>query len=235
MLNRFIFNGKKNYSDLGLLVKSPINIPITQEIISGEPVEGRNGSLTIATGAYPDKTLDIEVGLEDNSEFWKYFDQIDDWLTNIEDNKLILLDRPNKAYRVKRVNKSNWVKELKWEGTTTLSFLCEPFLTEIEEYAINILNTNNFYYQGTYQGEVNLKIKATGNIQVVFNGEPFIVEGVNGFVEIDGKIPRCVNEDGTNHDFTATFFPTLQRGNNTIELIGSITEAIMLPNTAYVN
>ena len=148
-------------------------------------------TLTISTGAYPNKTLDIEVGLEDNSEFWKYFDLIDDWLTNIEDNRLILLDRPNKAYRVKRVNKSNWVQVIKVEGTTTLSFLCEPFLTEIEEYPINILNIDNFYYQGTYQGEADFKTKATGNIQIVFNGEPFIVEGVNGFVEIDGKLKVC--------------------------------------------
>ena len=71
MLDRFIFNGKKNYSDLGLLVKSSINIPITQEKVTDEEVEGRNGTLTVATGVYPNKILDIEVGLEDNSEFWK--------------------------------------------------------------------------------------------------------------------------------------------------------------------
>lgn len=235
MLDRFYFNGKKNYSDLKVLVKSTISFPLSNEEIEDVPVDGRSGNLTIKKGTYPDKVIPVEISVLSTTDFWDMLEEIDEWLTDIEDNRLVFTDRANKAYRVKRVNKGNVAQELYLQGTSSIEFVCEPFLTDIDEFIIDITNLNNYYYNGNVEGEPLLKIYGSGNIQFAINGENIVIKNVTNYVTIDSKFMVCLNADGSNSLDMIGNYPLLVKGNNSITKVGNITKIEMLPRTQYRN
>lgn len=235
MLDRFYFNGKKNFSDLKVLVKSTISFPLSNEEIEDIPVDGRSDNLTIKKGTYPDKIIPVEISVLATIDFWEKLEEIDEWLSNIEDNRLVFTDRPNKAYRVKRVNKGNVAQELYIQGTSTIEFVCKPFLTDIEEYLVDITNLSNYYYSGNIPGEPLLKIYGSGNIQLAINDENIVIKNVTNYVTIDSKFMVCLNADGSNSLDMTGDYPLLKKGNNSIVKVGNITKIEMIPRTQYRN
>lgn len=231
-MRRFYFNERFN-DDLGLVVSAPINYPYTNEDIEEVQVDGMSGTYTIKKGTYPNKVVNVQISIVSFKDFWSKLDLISEWLTEINDNKLICEQR-NKAYRVKYVNVGDVVRDLIAGGSSTITFTCEPFLEEIEEYEIDITNVREYYYEGTKEGEILLEIWATGNIQIIINGEVVQIENVQGYVRLDSKYMNCLNEDKTNKQFIGQF-PLLIKGENTISYSGNISKIIMFPRTVYKN
>lgn len=236
MLDRFHFNYKKNYSDLKLLVKSTINFPLSNEEVESVEVEGRNGSLTINKGTYKDKLIDLDIAVLATTDFWECLEEIDEWLTNIKDNRLIFTDRPDKAYIVKRVEKGNLAQQLHLCGEGKITFICEPFLVSTNETMKDITNLSSYYYSGNMQGECYIKITGSGNIQLAINGETIQLKNVVNGVEIDSKYMTCKGFDGANKTLDMVGdFPTLEKGINTITKQGTITKLEILPRTVFRN
>lgn len=236
MLDRFYFNRKKCFSDLKVLVKSAINFPLSNEEVEEIIVEGRNGTLTINKGTYLDKRITVDIAVLATTDFWDRLEQVEEWLTNIEDNRLIFADRPSKAYRVKRVIKNNMEQNLMLYGSANIEFVCEPFLTEIDEQIIDITNLSNYYYIGNVEGEPFIKIYGSGNIQLTINNENVTIKNISDYVILDSKYMVCKNSDGSNKSLDMLGdYPLLIPGNNTISKVGNITNIEMLPRIQYRN
>lgn len=109
--NYILFNNKNSYEDLGLLLETP-SIPTSNEDVEEVEVEGRNGTVTIKKGTYPNKIIPLNFTLkrkynESIVDFYLRVQEVEDWLEFIEDDNLVLYLKPNRKYIVKRIEKDD--------------------------------------------------------------------------------------------------------------------------------
>lgn len=235
MRNSFIFNDMNSLIDYKVLVTKGPPYFINNEEYEEVKVEGRNGSLLIKNGTYPDIKLPFELRVlsKDSLELYSLLDNITDWLTVINNNKLIY-DREDLCYLVKRVEFGDIVNEIRAGGEFKLNFICESFKYLVYEQHIEFNTSSNIYYQGTVPGECNIKIYGNGNIQLTINNETVQINNVNEYVELDSKLLLCLNSDKTSktRDMIG-HFPLLTRGSNAISWEGNVSKVEILPRTAY--
>lgn len=221
MDNELIFNGK-HISEFDLIIDPP-SIPLLTEDVEEEPVEGRNGNLTIKKGTYKDRVIPINFKLLDVENYWDKLDLILEWLDEIEDNRL-LIDRRDRCFRVKRIEFGNIREEILLCGEFAVNFICNPFMEDLEETKIDVTSSPFYVYcRGTKGAETLLKIKATGNIQININKVTMQINNVLDYVEMDSYLKEVRNADGTTHDSLGNF-STLDKGDNSISYTGNVTE-----------
>ena len=217
------FNGRTSL-DLNLKMLSYPSIPQSNEEYEKVDVEGRNGSLYINKGTYPDKEIPFEFDIRSSDNIDVDLDKILDWLTNITDNRLIF-GRKDRCYRVKKVDLGNFKQKFTTYGNINITFICEPFAEDLESTIINIHNEDVIFYHGTVEGFPLIKVIGSGDIQVAINSEAIVIKDVNEYVEIDSELLQVRNKDGTSKDMdTLGDFPTLKNGVNTIFYSGNVSK-----------
>lgn len=236
--NYVIFNNKHSYEDLDLLLETPI-LPSSNEDVEEVEVEGRNGTLTIKKGTYPNKEIPLSLSLlrggnEDIVVFYERVQIVEDWLGDIEDSDLIVYLKPNRKYKVKRIETSEITPTDYRFVKFKTNFICEPFMYELNEYPIELSNNSIINYKGTVEGECNIKIYGSGNIQLTINSETVQINNVNEYVELDSKLSLCLNKDKTSKSRDMIgHFPLLSKGINNISWTGNVSKVEILPRTAY--
>lgn len=233
MLDRFYFNHGKCFSDYGLIVTSPITFPVSNEEVEDITVEGKSGTLTLRKGTYPNKIIEVQVYLKSSIDMWNKIRRIEEWLTDIKDNRLIFSDR-DIAYRVKRVELGDISNRLFKSGETTFKFICEPFLTLLKEDEIDITNIPSLRYLGNIPGECLIKIYGSGNIQLTVNQDTLTILNVDTVVTIDSKLMQTRDKNNQSKDMTGDY-PLLIPGVNTFSKIGTISKITLLPRTQFKN
>ena len=107
----FYFNNNSSESFKVILSDFP-ELPFVQEEIKTVEVGGKDGTLTKRTGRYKDLTISLECELLDIENYNEAIRNINNWLSEIEDNRLFFLDNPSKCYKVKKVTTGNIKNEL---------------------------------------------------------------------------------------------------------------------------
>lgn len=236
MKSYIIINGINSYEDLDLLLKS-MTIPSSNEQIEEVEVEGRNGSLTIKNGTYENKKLNFSFDLkrkrnENYIDFQNRIDYIEDSL-HIKKGELIIFNRPDKVFNIKHLTKDISM-ESDIIANVDVNVICESFMYEINEQYMDVKNNSNIFYKGTVEGEPNIKIYGSGNIQLTINNETVQINNVNEYVELDSKLLLCLNSDKTSKSRDMIgHFPLLTKGINNISWTGNVSKVEILPRTAY--
>lgn len=236
--NYIIFNNRNSYEDFKLLLETP-SIPVTNEDIEEVEVEGRSGTVTINKGTYPNKIIPLEFSLkreynEDIVVFYERLQIIEEWLDYIGNNDLILYLKPNRKYKIKRIEKEDIEPQNQVFAQFGVKFICEPFMYEIHEYPLILTSHETLFYKGTVPGEPNIKIYGSGNIQLTINNETIQINNVNEYVELDSKLLLCLNKDKTSKSRDMIgHFPLLTKGINNISWTGNVSKVEILPRTAY--
>lgn len=226
-LTNIYFNKKNSLYDLDLVIKDLDDIPI-----ANEKIENNNG-YTLKTGEFEKLSIPIKFKKRNKrSIFNNAF--IFDWISDINDNNLIFSFNQDRCYKVKRVEINKSPRLYKKSSELNLTFICEPFVYEINEQYMDLKNNSNIFYKGTVPGECNIKIYGSGNIQLTINSETIQINNVNEYVELDSKLILCLNKDKTSktRDMIG-HFPLLTRGINNISWTGNVTKVEILPRTAY--
>lgn len=236
MKSYIIINGINSYEDLDLLLKS-MTIPSSNEQIEEVEVEWRNGSLTIKNGTYENKKLNFSFDLkrkrnENYIDFQNRIDYIEDSL-HIKKGELIIFNRPDKVFNIKHLTKDISM-ESDIIANVDVNVICESFMYEINEQYMDVKNNSNIFYKGTVEGEPNIKIYGSGNIQLTINNETVQINNVNEYVELDSKLLLCLNSDKTSKSRDMIgHFPLLTKGINNISWTGNVSKVEILPRTAY--
>lgn len=226
------FNGNRSLN-LNLYLESYPSIPISNEEYEEVPVESRSGNLIVNKGTYPDKKIPFTFTIL-SPKIEIDFEKIYEWLTEINDNRLIF-GRFDRCYRVKKVIFGNIQKEFRTIGEFDVTFLCEPFTEELDK-TINEITYSGFKinYNGNAPGDTLIKVYGTGNIQLTINVETMQIDNVNNYVEIDSDLLQVRNQDGTSKDNdTLGDFILLEKGENTISYTGIVTKIILEYTTKY--
>ena len=226
------FNGNRSLS-LNLYLENYPSIPITNEEYEEVQVEGRSGNLIINKGTYPDKKIPFTFTIL-SPRIEIDFERVYEWLTEIEDNRLIF-GREDRCYKVKKVIFGDIQKEFRTIGEFDVTFLCEPFIQDLNE-TVHEITSSGFIvnYNGNAPGDTLIKVYGTGNIQVTINGETMQINDVTDYVEIDSDLLQVRNEDRTSKDDdTLGDFILLEKGENIISYTGTVTKIVIEYTTKY--
>ena len=226
------FNSERSLY-LNLFLENYPSIPIANEEYEEIQVEGRSGSLIINKGTYPDKKIPFTFTIL-SPQLEIDFERVYEWLTEIEDNRLIF-GRNDRCYKVKKVVFGDIQKEFRTIGQFDITFLCEPFTQDLERTVLELTSSGfKINYTGNAPGDTLIKIYGTGNIQLTINGETMQINNVNNYVEIDSDLLQVRNQDGTSKDNdTLGDFILLEKGINTISYTGAVTKIIVEYTTKY--
>ena len=218
---------------LNLYLENYPSIPIANEEYEEIQVEGRSGSLIINKGTYPDKKIPFTFTIL-SPQLEIDFERVYEWLTEIEDNRLIF-GRNDRCYKVKKVVFGDIQKEFRTIGQFDITFLCEPFTQDLERTVLELTSSGfKINYTGNAPGDTLIKIYGTGNIQLTINGETIQINNVNNYVEIDSDLLQVRNKDKTSKDNdTSGDFVLLEKGINTISYTGNVTKIVIEYTTKY--
>ena len=185
--------------NLNLFLENYPSIPIANEEYEEVQVEGRSGNLIINKGTYPDKKIPFTFTIL-SPRIEINFEKVYEWLTEIEDNRLIF-GRSDRCYKVKKVIFGNIQKEFRSIGEFDIIFLCEPFTQDLTKTVHEITKSGfKINYNGNAPGDTLIKVYGSGNIQLTINGETMQINNVNNYIEIDSDLLQVRNQDGTSKD-----------------------------------
>lgn len=226
------FNNERSLY-LNLYLENYPSIPITNEEYEEQPVEGRSGNLIINKGTYPDKKIPFTFTIL-SPQIDIDFERVYEWLTEIEDNRLIF-GRNDRCYKVKKVIFGNIQKEFRTIGEFDVIFLCETFTQDLDKTVHEITSSGyKIYYNGNAPGDTLIKVYGTGNIQLTVNSETMQINNVADYVEIDSDLLQVRNKDKTSKDDdTSGDFILLEKGINTISYTGNVTKIVVEYTTKY--
>lgn len=227
-----IFNYNSSIN-LNLYLENYPSIPIANEEYEEQTVEGRNGNLIINKGTYPDKKIPFTFTIL-SPKIEIDFEKVYEWLTEIEDNRLIF-GRGDRCYKVKKVIFGDIQKEFRSIGEFDVTFLCEPFTQDLNSEVYEIVNSGfTLYYAGNAPGDTLIKIYGSGNIQLTINGETMQIDNVTDYVEVDSDLLQVRNQDGTSKDDDALGdFVLFTKGENVISYTGTVTKIVVEYTTKY--
>ena len=226
------FNGNRSLN-LNLFLENYPSIPIANEEYEEVLVEGRNGKLIINKGTYPDKKIPFTFTIL-SPRIEIDFERVYEWLTEIEDNRLIF-GRIDRCYKVKKVIFGDIQKEFRSIGEFDVTFLCEPFLQDLDKTTHEITTSGfKINYDGNAPGDTLIKVYGSGNIQLTINGETMQINNVTDYVEIDSDLLQVRNQDGTSKDDdTLGDFILFTKGENIISYTGTVTKVVVEYTTKY--
>ena len=227
----FYFNNNSSESFKVILSDFP-ELPFVQEEIKSVEVGGKDGTLTKRTGKYKDLLISLECELLDIENYNEAIRNINNWLNDIEDNRLFFLNNPSKCYKVKKVTTGNIKNELNIYGAFTIEFTCYPFIYSTEEYEIEISNNSEFYYSGDIETYPRIILSGCrGDIQITINDITTQFNSTYGEIVID--YPQALNGDIAITNKMIGKFPTLIKGINNISWTGTIEKVSIIENALY--
>ncbi|WP_024614692.1 distal tail protein Dit [Clostridium sp. Ade.TY] len=231
-INTLIFNNTNILQELGVVVQEYPNIPKAQE--EYETYDSKNGSIIYNKGTYKDITIQFSLALvyfKDN--FWGRMDLVDEWLDNIVDNKLFY-NRLDRYYKVKKVLKNDIKREAYYsEGEFQISFICSPFLVDVNKTELEITENNStIYYFGTINSLPTLEIYGSGTIELNFNDNYLRIDNVQDKAIIKGELMEIVDSNGLNLKNYGNF-PYLKKGENLINWVGNVEKINLTYETLY--
>jgi len=233
-MNYLIFNNKNSYSDLGLVFKESISIPISNENVREVKVEGRSGTLTEKLGTYDDKHIEVNFTSIPNSNLYSTISELILWSNKIINNKLYFHWNLTEYYLVKYVVTDNIKTNLNLYGEFKVTFVCEPFKYGNE--IIRTISTNNFSfdYLGSIEAEPVIKVYGSGNITLTINTKNVILTGVNSYITIDSKLKDCYKDTTLTNSQMSGEFPLIKPGSNIISWIGTVGKIEVSYNETYL-
>ena len=228
----FYFNNNSSESFKVILSDFP-ELPFVQEEIKSVEVGGKDGTLTKRTGKYRDLPIILECELLDIENYNEAIRNINNWLSEIEDNRLFFLDNPSKCYKVKKVTTGNIKNELNIYGAFTIEFTCYPFIYSTEEYEIEISNNSEFYYSGDIETYPRIILSGCrGDIQITINDITTQFNSTDGEIVID--YPQALDKEGVSiTNSMIGKFPKLIKGINSIFWTGTIQGVRIKENALY--
>lgn len=234
-MNYFIFNNKNSLEDMNLGIVGNSIRPRPQEVTEVEEVEGRKqGALVYKTGSYKDLVIKRKLRLLSFNNYEVETLKIMNWLTNIEDNRLIFKDYKEKCYKAKYVIISDFEDYRGGNVDFDVTFYCEPFLFNTNELDIEVLNGGSIFSDSDLEAEPTIKISLPaieGNIQVSIGSKSLTINNVKNELIIDCQLQKAICE-GIEVK-TIGDFPTITQGYNTISWIGTVNSLKINKNSIY--
>ena len=218
-----------------IVVEGPPEI-LAQEEYEEIDIEGRNGTLTINKGTFPniEKSF-ILTTINLDQDINLIIEKIKTWLFNIKDNKLLYAIQ-NRYNIVKKIVIEEDIKTTFEEyGDFKVKFVCEPFYYDLLEKNITVTQKQTIISNnGDFASSPRIIIYGTGDLQITINDTTVQINNVDESVLLDSKLFLCLDKDNNNKSIDMIGnFPLLDKGKNTITWTGNITKLEISPRIIY--
>ena len=232
-INQFIYNEKKSYDDMHLIITDTPSRVSPARRISSIDVSGRNGNILIDEGCFENGEVKYSVALIPGE-----FDmplavrKIRRWLQgDVGYFKLSDTYDPNYYYLACYTGILDIADKLGKLGETTLTFTTKPFRYRNDgENELVISAETTIFNPEDWESTPYIKIIGNGNITLSINNSSFGFTDVNEYIEIDGDIQSCYKGTTLQNSKTSFIsFPKFCSGKNNISFVGNVTKIIILP------
>lgn len=219
----FIFK-EKSTEEAGVILSSIPPLPVPQRRKEKVYIDGRDGYLTFDNKSYDEFTLGFEGHVETND-----IDEFRSWLHG--SGKLIHGQYPDRYFRAEVINEVD-IEKIKTELNLyrfSVLFVCQPFgyliTGETPIDATGGTSINNPYNLPSYP---NVRVEGSGEIMLTVNSESITLYNVTAPVEINTELEYAHSQNTPIK--TVGSFPTLKPGENTVEVVGSVSKLTVIPN-----
>ena len=216
--------------EMNLIVSKTPKISKGKKSIEKIAIPGRSGFLTIDNGTYEGFVISIECHF-DKEEADQ--DAILAWLDGA--GKLSLDNI--RQWDAVITNSISLEKVVGLYRSFLIQFECQPVSEEIVErtYTVSSNPATLTISGATATMEPTLEITAVGDVQVTVNSKAFHLYGLAGKVILNSKLKVITDHTEANisHKMLGEF-PVLQPGDNTIDIIGTITGFNILYHKAFL-
>lgn len=208
----------KNYNlkELGIIVESTPKISKGKKKINIYEIDGRNGFLSVDTDTYEPFSIVLECHCLDTVDKDAIKSLLDGYGTLSFDNERQYYAVINDAIPFEKVMRFKRFQ---------ISFLVNPIAEDIIETTQNISSTpTTFNIENTfYKIFPTLIINCSGNVNITINNKTFNLLDTDGTYILDCKNKVIVDSNGNNKSSLMQYdFPTLKKGENTVEYSGTI-------------
>lgn len=228
MLNHFTFNGKST-GDFGLLVDGLSTFGTPTKRVETIQIPGRNGLLLLDKGTYTNYDAIYEVSVINN--FKANARAIAEWLLSAKGYQRLedtyYPDQFRLATCISAIDYT--VTALAREGTAKIEFSCQPqrFLKSGEEVT-TLTSSGTITNPTSFTAKPLIRIYGKGTLRV--GSTTVTVNTSTNYVDIDCDRMQCYEGSiNRNNNVTVDTFPTLEPGENTITISGSITQVDITP------
>lgn len=220
-----IFNGKKSYTDLHIIVESfSIGAPSKKKI--KEPVPFMNGDgydfSTVGSNGemvYSSRPIKIRFNLEEKnrSDLWDKYSEALEWLLGTGQQQLIFTDMADCYYLAEVENAPSFNTVVKKAGIMEVDFIADPF-----KYGVSVEGSeqmwDTFNFNTDYMQDTEFDIIGSKTVQIYNPGRkvsPAVNCNANFSVTANGYTANFIK--GDNNDWL--FY--LISGMNTIQITGT--------------
>lgn len=228
------FNDKSN-RDVGVKVKGIINYPLVIPIYS--TYEVADGTSYRRLIGYQEASIPVTFNVMDRKYLRKIVSDLNDWLVNIKDNKLIFGEDKEFYYVVKTVElDSEFNRTLVELGECQVTFIVEPFRRKLNELnPIPITSGRIIHNDGAVAAKPIIRIEGEGYVVLNVN-EQQIKVNVSKHLTIDTERQLCYRDDGTYQNTNISGeYPLLEKGENKITWTtkGTVDKVTIMTNRRY--
>lgn len=202
--------------ELGIIVEKIPTISKAKKKINVMQITGRNGFISIDTGAYEPFNLTLECHCTDDANIDQIKSSLDGYGTLTLDGERQYTAIINNAIPIEKI--------LPCFNKFIISFLVNPIAEDITPTTVNLLNEESIDIETYSTIYPILTISCSGNISITINNSTFYLNNTNGTYTLDSKNKIIIDENNLNaSNLMLGDFPTFKNGSNSIYKTGTIT------------
>ncbi len=216
-----------DFKEKGIIVETTPKISKGKKKINIYEVEGRNGFLSVDTGAYDSFPLSIECHAKETANFDEIKLFLDGYGTLSVDGK--------REYTAIIQNSIPFEKVLMFKKFI-VQFLVNPISESIQSFSYVVTEQNDILNISDATATIFpiLEITGSGNISITINNKTFNLKNISGKYILNCKLKTITQNDLNASDKMQYDFPSLKPGENFISYIGNVTEFKITYRKAYL-
>lgn len=233
MTNQFIYNGKRSYDDMCLIITETPPFVIAERDVTYTAIPGRSGDLIEDNGRYNNITIPYTVAVLTNPfDLPLLVKKIAAWL-GTAGGYFILSDTYDPNYfRYARYSGNLNIADLLLKiGTAKLNFNCKPFKYSFDgQHTVTLGSSGTLYNPEDFPSVPYMKLTGSGDIMLSIGSSYFAFSNVDGYIEVDGEIMAAYKGAELQNDkISFSAFPVLEPGMNKISASGNVSKIEIIP------
>ena len=218
-----------NNTDLktkGIIVEKIPTISKGKKKIDVYQIDGRNGFLSVDTGAYEPFSVSLECHCKEGAN-------LDEIKAFLDGYGTLSFDGVRQYNAI--IDNTIPFEKVQMFKRFQISFLVNPIAESIAATTINLASINTFNVSSYSTVYPTLTITCSGDISVNINNKIFYLSDTNGIYTLDSKNQEIFDSNNVNKSGIMNGdFPTFVNGSNSITTTGTITTITASYKTTYL-
>lgn len=191
-------------------------------------IPGRSGFLTEDNRTYKEVIRNVECTVTDLSKI----ELVNAWLDGSGD--VTFSNQDDRFYKASILNQIPFSKLSRKHSSFIITFDCQPFGYDTENYKITLLAPTIINNMHNYYSEPVIKVYGSGEVTLSIGSEAITLKNIVDYVTIDTPLMDCYKDTLLKNTDMDGDFPIIPVGESLFSWTGSITKVEIIPNWQYL-